>query len=970
MNPNEYFDLGIFDEAHKTAGRDDRSYAFALDNARLPIKKRLFCTATPRHYNPLKQGKEGEAQIVFSMDRPEIYGQQVYQLSFGEAARREIICGYKVIVSVITSEMVTKELLNQGEVSINGDAVDARQVANQIALRDAVSKYGVSKIFTFHNTVKSAASFVSNGSEGIRTHLPEYGSYHISGRMTTAHRESVMRDFRQSPRAIMSNARCLTEGVDVPAVDMVAFLSPRRSRIDIIQATGRAMRRSMGKSLGYILVPLYVEIASDESVEEAVSRSKFDEVWDVLQSLQEQDDVLSENIRNYAEQKGCAGKDNSHSFGDRVDFIATEVSLRSIIDAVEARCLERLCSPWDIWFGKLKSFKEQFGHSNVPRSGDNAQLSSWVSWQRQHKKQGKLNSDQERRLNEVGIKWDVYDASWEEQYEDLLQYKKLHGNCNVPRGKEPTRQLGKWLSHQRTAKKVGKLNSDQERRLNEVGIKWDVYDAGWEEQYEDLLQYKKLHGNCNVPYEWKENIKLSNWVSTQRQHAKKGKLSLDHERQLNEVGFTWSKAVNLNEMGSTWGNAVNIVSWEDRFEELLQYKKVYGNCNVSSKVVETRQLGNWVIRQRQLKKKGKLDSDHERLLNEEGFRWEADNIVSWEDRFEGLLQYKKVYGNCNVPQRWSENKKLANWVETQRKFKKRGELDSDHERLLNEAGFRWKADNIVSWEYRFEELLQYKKLYGNCDVPVTFPDNRELGNWVNSQRKLKKKGKISADNERQLSEAGFNWKYFDIISWEDRFEALLQYKKVYGNCNVPSKMVETRQLGNWVVRLRQLKKKGKLDSDHERQLNAEGFRWEADNIVSWEDRFEELLQYKKTHGNCEVPEQWSENIQLGTWVKWQRWLKKKGKLSLDHEHQLNEAGFRWEDIDIIVWEKRFEELLQYKKLYGNCDVPQRQGENRQLSIWVNWQRRLKKKGKLSLDHERLLNEVGFRWQSKLNLRTI
>jgi predicted helicase len=97
----------------------------------------------------------------------------------------------------------------------------------------------------------------------------------------------------------------LTEGVDVPAVDMVAFLSPRRSRVDIVQATGRAMRRSPGKTTGYVLVPLYVELSAGETVEAAVNRAQFDEVWDVLQSLQEQDDVLAEIIREMSEQKAA-----------------------------------------------------------------------------------------------------------------------------------------------------------------------------------------------------------------------------------------------------------------------------------------------------------------------------------------------------------------------------------------------------------------------------------------------------------------------------------------------------------------------------------------------------------------------------------------------------------------------------------------------------------------------------------------
>ena len=175
MPPGEAFDFAVFDEAHKTDGREGRNFAFALDDKNLSIRKRLFLTATPRHYNPHDRDREGEARLLFSMDNPAVYGPQAYRLTFAEAARRGIICGYKVIISVITSEMVTNELLSHGEVLVNGDAVRARQVANQIALCDAIEKYGGKKVFTFHRDVKSAQSFVSAGPEGVGTHLLNVG---------------------------------------------------------------------------------------------------------------------------------------------------------------------------------------------------------------------------------------------------------------------------------------------------------------------------------------------------------------------------------------------------------------------------------------------------------------------------------------------------------------------------------------------------------------------------------------------------------------------------------------------------------------------------------------------------------------------------------------------------------------------------------------------------------------------------
>ena len=118
--------------------------------------------------------------------------------------------------------------------------------------------------------------------------------------MPTAKREHVMQEFAEADKAVISNARCLTEGVDLPAVDMVAFMAPKKSKVDIVQATGRAMRKAPDKEVGYVMVPLFVEQEAGESIEEALERTGFDEVWNVLEAMKEQDDVLADIIRTDA----------------------------------------------------------------------------------------------------------------------------------------------------------------------------------------------------------------------------------------------------------------------------------------------------------------------------------------------------------------------------------------------------------------------------------------------------------------------------------------------------------------------------------------------------------------------------------------------------------------------------------------------------------------------------------------------
>lgn len=688
MKLGEMFDFGVFDEAHKTAGREGRNYGFALDDSNLPIRKRLFVTATPRHYNPHQRDREGEAQVVFSMDNREVYGRQAFCLTFGEAARRNIICNYKVIISVITSEMITNELLSRGDVMVNGDAIRARQVANQIALRDAIEKYGVSKIFTFHRTVKSAASFVAAGSEGIRTHLPNFSSYHVNGDMPTARRERVMREFREATRAVMSNARCLTEGVDVPAVDMVGFLSPRRSRVDIVQATGRAMRRVPGKVIGYVLVPLYVELASGESVEDAVSRSDFDEVWDVLQSLQEQDEVLADLIRYAAERKGRRKGFDDAGFADRIDFGGPALTLESLRRVVAARCVENLYVSWDVWLGKLQTFKKRFGHCNVETGWtEDSGLASWVSAQRNRRNKGALSDEQIERLDQLGFVWDYQQVkaqeTWKRWYRQLEAYALEHGNPHVPTRYSKNTKLASWVwiqrqrrsgSYKRKSGAHDPITPEQASLLDKLGFRWDAREEKWMENFEKLRDFKDKHGHTEVALEKPINQDLANWVKGVREFP--GRQTEERKTLLGSIGFNWHSAVNDHR-------------WHEMYSELKRYEAEHLSADVPGRCKEHPQLASWVQRQRERRKKGALSEAEIQLLDQLGLTWKSRDVGTWEDRFEEVAGFKAKHGHCNIPIKYPENPKLGRFVNNTRTQRNSRKLSADRIAKLDAIGFVW-----------------------------------------------------------------------------------------------------------------------------------------------------------------------------------------------------------------------------------------------------------------------------------------
>jgi superfamily II DNA or RNA helicase len=402
------FDFGIFDESHKTAGIHGTYFNFGLENKNINIKKRLFLTATPRHYNLQKKDINGDPVLAYSMDQPEVYGPVVFNLSFAEAAKKKIICNYKVIISVITSPMIDQHFLNSGQVVLKNQPIVARQVSHQLALKDALKKHNIKKIFTFHHNVASAKSFSSEGAEGVSFHLPNFHVNHVNGTMTTAHREKVMEEFKHAETGLLSNARCLTEGIDVPAVDMVAFMSPKKSKVDIVQAIGRAMRTSPKKEKGYIFIPLYLEQAKNESIESALERSNFQEIWAVLQAIQEQDEVFDQIIQQLNASTKLKRKGfNDARLSEKLEIIGPTISVKKLQKAITTLVVSRLCKSWDTMFQMLLMFKKKHSHTNVPLKAKKPwdELGIWVDKVRALKRNKHLITDRVEQLNKIGFRW-------------------------------------------------------------------------------------------------------------------------------------------------------------------------------------------------------------------------------------------------------------------------------------------------------------------------------------------------------------------------------------------------------------------------------------------------------------------------------------------------------------------------------------------------------------------------------------
>ena len=214
--------------------------------------------------------------------------------------------------------------------------------------------------------------------------------------------------------------------------------------------------------------------------------------------------------------------------------------------------------------------------------------------------------------------------------------------------------------------------------------------------------------------------------------------------------------------------------------------------------------------------------------------------------------------------------------------------DPETGKPLTKSGDQSATSTPVSWLTRFRELELYNSDFGNCDVS-TQGDFSELGVWVTKQRVDYKNGHLAPDLVARLEGIGFNWTI--EISWKDRFDQLVRYHSQNGDCNVNTKT--GGQLGQWVGMQRQLKRAGKLNQENVDALDSIGFSWTPRSApVPWDTRFEELKQYRETHGNCRVLTT-AEGGKLGLWVANQRRGQKLGRLSQERIDRLNSIDFIW-----------------------------------------------------------------------------
>lgn len=661
------FDLVIADEAHRCAGDMLSPFAVVLDEHRIRAKKRLFVTATPRVFGA-RRGESQSSRYV-DMENERVFGPRFHTLPFRKAIDLGLLCDYQVIVLLSSNDELRS--LGQGADAkcATGPSASPRPLHQTgeiaaVSLLKAMEAFSLRRVITFHHTLARASGFAKEVNDVARA-IEAAGrggvlvsADFVSGAMSSKERRGVLKQFASSTglqHKVLTNARCLTEGVDVPSIDGIAFIDPKASEIDIAQAIGRALRKSDGKALGTIVLP--VLLGEGDTPSEVLQSTDFRSIWKVLNALRSHDEELTARFVA-ARSDALTGKASSafNPFANMTFWGGQHAA--EIAEAIRPVVVQELSDPWEVGFAIAQERFALLGDCNASagerwpqKDATGFPLGRWLIAQRDARKRGQLSAGREARLNSLGIQWRVTDAKWHAACDAVVAWIAANGSGHVPVGtawRDGTRSLdlGLWASVQRRHHRNGLLAPDKVEKLTSSGFAWSPLDDAFQQGLAHLTRWLSDFGHCNVPQTTvlKCGFKLGKWLSVQRSALSKGQLATDRKGALDALGLSWD---------------VRTDQWEVGFDAARAYAAIHGHCNAPKREVSPDgsaagfPLGTWLSTQRRHFANGTLPDTRIGRLDGLGMQWSTKHVrhdAAWSRGLEKLLVWQQENDGRVPPQ--------------------------------------------------------------------------------------------------------------------------------------------------------------------------------------------------------------------------------------------------------------------------------------------------------------------------------
>lgn len=851
-------DLAICDEAHRLAGFPDSEYSCVLHDEWIPCEKRLFMTATPRVFGAgSKASAESKGIAISSMDNEDVFGPVLYRLSFGQAIESELLSDYRVVIVGVTDQEIEKMIHERRFVQSQDFSIsDARTIATHIGLIKATKQFSLNKVISFHSRVTSAASFAANHPRVDRwlatideATVGSIWTQSISGKMPTFQRRQILKRLGTTGDgtfALVTNAQCLSEGIDVPALNGVAFVDPRTSQVDIVQAVGRAIRKSKDKSVGTIVLPVF--IPEQDVLEDALAESSFRHLWAVINALKAHDSRLETELSQLREKLGRSGGRVGLPSRISIDISGDITEVREkFVSALELWTLEQTTRSFEFWFGLLKSVEDRQGHVLV--TSDHLErgfrLGQWIGTQRSDYASGILKDERRSRLETLrGWSWNILEDQWEHGFSKLEEFLETHGHACLPRYgiAGDGFDLGQWGQVQRSRYKNGKLRSDRIERLEKLlGWSWNLVLSNWFKKYEMLVQHGAKAGSYfEIPDIHINDFEPAKWASLQR--ARRNELGPQQIRALESLkDWSWSPRDDR---------------FNSYFEILKRWVAITGHSRVPHKLeFENTKIGFFVLRCRQDYKNGRLSNEQIALLEDlAGWTWDVRSTLN-QSMIDALQLFTTNNSGDLPPTGFKvEGKSLRGWINGQRLKYRDGTIDPSLKRELESIpNWNWSPkesrEGPALFAARVKAVLEYRAEFGHCLIPDAYktPTGIPLGTWVSRMRQMFKKGTLPASQVAELTEIdGWQWSaprrardeanIRDKVSvrWDVMYQLLSEYLRQSNSGNLTTHTVyKQKRLGRWVARQRRSYKNGVMSSERIQALeNLPRWRWSSDEDSS------------------------------------------------------------------------------------------------------------------------------------------
>ncbi|MEU6818574.1 Helicase associated domain protein [Streptomyces sp. NPDC046860] len=585
--PMDVWDLVLVDEAHRTSGSLGKAWAAVHDQELLPAMRRLYMTATPRVWEEraprLARGTgAGQApaaldrlpeEMACSMDDEAVYGPVLFELDLSESIARGLLARYQIVVAEVRDESLTPERL-YGEARNDESVRGERLAVLQAALLETMATHGLTRCITFHHRTMEARAF----SEGLgrivtRLHAEDPDRYPaevwtswLSGEHDADLRADRLARFGERVgRAVMSNCRVLSEGVDVPSVDSVALIDPKGSAVDIVQAIGRALRQKPGQGkMATLVVP--VILGRDESPEDMPYSLAYRPLVKVLNGLRAHDERAVEMLAIPQESMKRTKAGSSYLGAEPAEGEAEQRALLRfgshrdpalVARFVRYNLLEPEHANWKAGHRAAVAFQRRTGHLTVPYehreltpNQHSFPLGRWLADQRRALQAGTLAAQRAVDLEELGIEWNPADAGWEENLAAARAYYASAGTLAAPvTASALDKPVGQWLANCRKPGGLGKDPVRAQRRaaqLAAIDPDWrPAWPVDWQRAYMAVGQLLAMGSSLDdiVPGVTASGTDVGRWLQRQRDHVVWEQLAAGQRERLTALGVTPLPAV-------------------------------------------------------------------------------------------------------------------------------------------------------------------------------------------------------------------------------------------------------------------------------------------------------------------------------------------------------------------------------------------------------------------------------------------